>query len=142
MAASRHCDQGRLGLGATVRLPGHGRLSVPQLQKRLRAGDVARTSVGLADDLLRDAHDLAARGDTEQRKSYIRRAISTAYYAVFHLFVEDFVEHWEFEDQRARLGRMFNHRTMRNAAFAPKDKRNPTPLEKDLVDVGTAFEQL
>ena len=43
----------------------------------------------------------------------MRRAISTAYYAAFHLFVEDFVEHWEFEDQRARLGRMFNHGPMR-----------------------------
>jgi hypothetical protein len=72
----------------------------------------------------------------------MRRAISTAYYAAFHLFVEDFVEHWEFEDQRARLGRMFNHGPMRNAAYAPKDKKNPTPVERELLDVVTAFEQL
>jgi hypothetical protein len=72
----------------------------------------------------------------------MRRAISTAYYAVFHLFVADFVEHWEFSDQRARLGRMFNHGPMRSAAFAPNDKRNPTLLEKDLIDVITAFGQL
>ena len=98
--------------------------------------------MGLADELLEDAHYLADQGVADQRKSYMRRAISTAYYAVFHLFVEDFVEHWEFPDQRARLGRMFNHGPMRNAAFTPKDKRNPTPLEQELIDVITAFGQL
>jgi len=98
--------------------------------------------VGLADELLEDAHHLADKGVADQRQSHMRRAISTAYYAVFHLFVEDFVEHWEFPDQRARLGRMFNHGPMRNAAFTPKDKRNPTQLEQGLIDVITAFEQL
>lgn len=57
----------------------------------------------LADDLLEDARHLAAKGDAEKRRSCMRRAISTAYSAVFHLLVEDFVEHWEFEDQRAQL---------------------------------------
>jgi len=97
--------------------------------------------VGLADELFEDAHLLADKGVADQRKTYMRRAISTAYYAVFHLFVEDFVEHWDFPDQRARLGRMFNHGTMRTG-FTPKDKKNPTSLEKELIDVITAFEQL
>ena len=96
----------------------------------------------LADDLLEDARHLAAKGDAEKRMSCMRRAISTAYYAVFHLLVEDFVEHWEFEDQRARLGRMFDHTKMRDAAFTPKDKKNPTPVETALIDVKTAFGQL
>jgi len=98
--------------------------------------------MALADDLLEDARHLAAKGDVEKRKSCMRRAISTAYYAVFHLLVEDFVEHWEFEDQRARLGRMFNHNQMRDAAFTPKDKKNPMPVETELINVITAFEQL
>jgi len=98
--------------------------------------------VGLADDLLQDAHYLGDKGIAEHRQSHMRRAVSTAYYAVFHLFVADFVEHWEFEDQRARLGRMFNHGPMRNAAYTPKDRRNPTPVEQDLLDVINAFEQL
>jgi uncharacterized protein (UPF0332 family) len=97
--------------------------------------------VGLADELLEDAHDLETRGNAARRPSYMRRAISTAYYAVFHLFVEDFVEHWEFEDQRARLGRMFNHGAMR-ADFTAKDTKNRTPIEQELVDVITAFKQL
>jgi len=96
----------------------------------------------LADDLLEDARHLAARGDAEKRKSCMRRAVSTAYYAIFHLIVEDFVEHWEFEDQRARLARMFDHKKMRDAAFTPKDEKNPTPIETALMDVKTAFRQL
>jgi uncharacterized protein (UPF0332 family) len=47
----------------------------------------------LADDLLDDARHLAAKGDMEQRASCMRRAVSTAYYAVFHLLVEDLVQH-------------------------------------------------
>ena len=95
----------------------------------------------LADDLLEDARLLAAKGDAESRKSCMRRAISTAYYAVFHLLVDDFVEHWEFEDQRARLARMFNHQKMRDAPFRPMDKGSPTPVETALMDVITAFGQ-
>ena len=52
----------------------------------------------LADDLLEDARYLEAKGDSEKRPSCMRRAVSTAYYAIFHLLVADFVEHWEFED--------------------------------------------
>jgi hypothetical protein len=97
--------------------------------------------VGLADELLDDARDLETRGVANQRPSSLRRAISTAYYATFHLFVEDFVEHWEFEDQRARLGRMFKHGAM-CTGYVPKDKKNRTPIEQELIDVIEAFEQL
>jgi hypothetical protein len=98
--------------------------------------------VGLADDFLDDAREMAAQSFINQRASHMRRAISTAYYATFHLFIEEFVEHWEFEDQRARLGKMFNYGPMRNASYTPKRKNEPTPPEKELIDVITAFEQL
>ena len=98
--------------------------------------------MGLADDLLEDARHLAAKGDAENRDSCRRRAISTAYYAVFHLLVDDFVANWPFLDQRARLARMFNHQRMRDASFAPKDKRTPTPVETQVMDMITAFGQL
>jgi hypothetical protein len=80
--------------------------------------------VGLADELLEDARFLADKGVADQRQTMMRRSISTAYYATFHLFVEDFVEHWEVPEERARLGRMFNHGPMRNAAYTAKDKKN------------------
>jgi uncharacterized protein (UPF0332 family) len=97
--------------------------------------------VGLADDLLEDAHFLANKGVTDQRQTLMRRSISTAYYAAFHLFIEDFVEHWEFPDQRARLGRMFGHGKMCTRS-TPKDQKNPAPVEQALQDVVTAFSQL
>ena len=97
--------------------------------------------MGLADELLEDAHFLADKGITDQRQTLMRRSISTAYYAAFHLFIDDFVEHWEFPDQRARLGRMFGHGKM-CTGFTPKDKKNLTTVEQALQDVITAFSQL
>jgi hypothetical protein len=97
--------------------------------------------VGLAEELLEDAGFLADKAITDQRQTLMRRSISTAYYAAFHLFIEDFVEHWEFPDQRARLGRMFGRGKM-SSGFTPRDKRNPTPSEQSLQDVITAFSQL
>ena len=96
----------------------------------------------LADDLLADARHLAAKGNSENRESCQRRAVSTAYYAVFHLLTEDFVSKWPFEDERPRLARMFDHRKMREAAFAPLDKQNPTPVESTILKVRSAFTQL
>lgn len=97
--------------------------------------------MGLADDLLEDARFLAEKGVLEQRQSLMRRAVSTAYYAAFHLFIEDFVEHWEFPGQRPRLGRMFNHGKM-GTGFTAKDKKSPTDTERTLQNVVTAFTQL
>jgi len=98
--------------------------------------------VDLAGDLLDDARQLAEKGIAESRASCMRRAVSTSYYAVFHLLVEDFVSNWPFADQRARLARMFDHRKMRDAVFTPGNEKNPTQVEAALVDVKTAFRQL
>ena len=85
-----------------------------------------------ADDLLKDARHLAKRGGGHPKQSSLRRAVSTAYYAAFHLLVADFVANWRIPGQRARLGRMFEHRRMSGAAFEVGDKRNPTPIEADI----------
>ena len=95
-----------------------------------------------ADDLYKDAQYLAKRGGKRQRQSSLRRAVSTAYYAAFHLLVADFVANWRVPDQRARLGRMFEHRRMSGAAFEFGDKHNPTPIEIDLKDLIAKFAQL
>ena len=57
------------------------------------------------------------------------------------MFIEDFVEHWEFADERARLGKMFVHKRM-CAEPTPKDKKNLSLAEKALKDIITAFTQL
>ena len=47
--------------------------------------------MAFADDLPKDAYHLAGRGGKNPRQSSLRRAVSTAYYAVFHLLISDFV---------------------------------------------------
>ena len=98
--------------------------------------------MAFADDLLRDAHHLASRGGKNPKQSSLRRAVSTAYYAVFHLLIADFVANWALPQQRARLGRMFEHRRMSGAAFSFQDKKNPTPSETELQKLIGKFTQL
>lgn len=98
--------------------------------------------VAFAYDLLRDAHHLAGRGGKSPKQSSLRRAVSTAYYALFHLLVADFVSNWRLTDQRARLGRMFEHRKMRGAVLKLQDKRNPTAVEAELQKVIDVFARL
>jgi len=93
------------------------------------------------DDLLRDAYHLAARSGKNPKQSTLRRAVSTAYYALFHLLIADFVLNWRTKDQRARLGRMFEHRKMSQAVFKFKGGKL-NPVEVDLKMVIDAFAQL
>ena len=98
--------------------------------------------MALCDDLLDDARHLAQRGSSENRPSCKRRAISTAYYAVFHMIVDDFVEHCPFPDQRARLGRMFTHQKMRDTRVKFGHPHKPTTVEIALKEIVSALGQL
>jgi uncharacterized protein (UPF0332 family) len=98
--------------------------------------------MAFADDLLKDAHHLAARGGNNPKQSSLRRAVSTAYYALFHLLIADFTANWLVASERARLGRMFEHRKMSGAVLKLQDKNNPTPVEIELKKVVSAFTQL
>jgi uncharacterized protein (UPF0332 family) len=97
--------------------------------------------VAFADDLLNDAHHLAARGGKSPKQSSLRRAVSTAYYALFHLLIADFVLNWKAKEQRARLARMFEHGKMSQATFKSKGG-SVSPVEADLMKVVDAFGQL
>lgn len=74
----------------------------------------------LADDLLEDARHLKARA-TRKRDP---RACAVRFRRL------------------TSLARMFNHQKMRDAPFTPRDKKNPTPVEIELVNIITAFGQL
>jgi uncharacterized protein (UPF0332 family) len=98
--------------------------------------------MAFADDLLADANHLAGRGGKNPKQSRLRRAVSTAYYALFHLLVADFTANWRVTDERVRLGRMFEHRRMSGAVLKLQDKNNPTAVEVELQKVISAFAQL
>ncbi len=67
------------------------------------------------DDLLEQAFHLASRERTRPRQASLRRAVSTAYYALFHLLTSDAASNWKRTEQRDQLARVFDHGRMKNA---------------------------
>ncbi|SPF51778.1 conserved hypothetical protein [Candidatus Sulfopaludibacter sp. SbA4] len=67
------------------------------------------------DDLLEQARHLANRERKQPRQASLRRAISSGYYALFHLLIAEAVSKWEIAAQRPQLARIFEHARM-NAA--------------------------
>jgi hypothetical protein len=76
------------------------------------------------DDLLRLASDLIEKDGTSQAD--LRRAVSTAYYALFHLLISEATLNWRREISRNALGRMFDHGLMKKVSSRIEDaKRTP-----------------
>jgi uncharacterized protein (UPF0332 family) len=83
------------------------------------------------DDLLRLASDLVARDGATQAD--LRRAVSTAYYALFHLLVSETTLNWKRNSSRNALGRMFDHGMMKRVSDRVAKK---TPFAgEDLINV-------
>src|SRR5260221_12717514 len=65
--------------------------------------------------LLEQARHLANREKKRPRQASLRRAVSTAYYALFHLLILEATLNWKRVEQRALLARFFEHGKMKNA---------------------------
>src|SRR5258708_24269156 len=65
------------------------------------------------EDLLQQAYDLANKEPTNPKQASLRRAVSTAYYALFHLLIDEAVSKWAIERQRSILARTFEHGKMK-----------------------------
>lgn len=68
--------------------------------------------MAFADDLLEQAYHLSNK-DVEPTQASLRRSVSTAYYALFHLLIDDAVGKWGVGRQRSALGRTFEHKAMK-----------------------------
>lgn len=68
------------------------------------------------DDLLGLAQQLAGLHPEGPHQASLRRAVSTAYYALFHLLISEATENWAPPELRAILGRCFDHGTMLTAS--------------------------
>lgn len=66
-------------------------------------------------DLLEQAKHLANREKKRPRQASLRRSVSTAYYALFHLLIHEATLNWNKVEQRALLARFFEHGKMKNA---------------------------
>src|SRR5712692_10552870 len=75
----------------------------------------------LADDLLEQAYHLALREKNKPRQASLRRAVSTGYYALFHLLVAEIVGNWGGKN-RSSLARGCEHRRMKEASKAARKK--------------------
>jgi hypothetical protein len=69
--------------------------------------------MAFADDLLEQAYHLARRERKNPTQASLRRAVSTAYYALFHLLIDEAVGNWAVERQRSVLARTFDHGRMK-----------------------------
>ena len=73
--------------------------------------------MGLAHDLLRQANHLAIYEGANSSQANLRRAVSTAYYALFHLLVEEAGGRWQGSTEaRTGLERGLQHGSMKDAA--------------------------
>lgn len=94
--------------------------------------------MGLADDLLDQARHLATRDSTKPRQANLRRAISTAYYALFHLLVADAVQRLSPKTPPAlapRIARAFAHSEMKQVCRSII-AGNPSEILQELQPTG------
>ena len=85
-----------------------------------------------SEDLLEQAQHLAIRDKRRPKQASLRRAVSTAYYALFHFLIAEAISNWKNNSQRAALARAFEHRNMKTASAKAANARaatsNPTVL--------------
>src|ERR1700691_1318562 len=72
--------------------------------------------MAFADDLLALAQDMADLPSEARRQANLRRSVSTAYYALFHLLISEATLNWARPELRPTLGRLFDHGPMCSAS--------------------------
>jgi uncharacterized protein (UPF0332 family) len=77
-----------------------------------------------ADDLLQLAEELSNLHAPNHRQVDLSRAVSTAYYALFHLLISEATANWREEGLRPILGRIFEHGKMKSACEAKISELN------------------
>src|SRR5882724_7217362 len=102
--------------------------------------------MGLAQDLLNQADHLATYEGGNPSQASLRRAVSTAYYALFHLLIEEAALLWQGSaESRTGIERGFQHGPMKNISrqfqkLSWQDWHdNQQPLPPALRQVASAF---
>ena len=75
------------------------------------------------EELLQQARDLAHKNPANPAQADLRRAVSAAYYALFHLLISETIAHWSLDSSRDGLARMFEHRVMAKASQRIRDAK-------------------
>ena len=99
--------------------------------------------MAFAKDLLAQSFLLLNKETKNPKQASLRRAVSTAHYALFHLLIDEAVSQWAVERQRNRLARTFEHDGMkRKCAEVVKRVKDGTYLPVELNTVAHNFVQL
>ena len=75
-------------------------------------------------DLLEEARHLANREPKRPKQASLRRAVSTAYYALFHLLSTETAKNWKRPAERFTVARMLDHTPMARVCTAKRDELN------------------
>jgi hypothetical protein len=81
--------------------------------------------VAYHDELLQQAKELVHNNPGNSTQAYLRRSVSSAYYALFHLLIFDACLNWSNAISRSGLARMFDHGVMKKVSYL---RRSPTPV--------------
>jgi uncharacterized protein (UPF0332 family) len=90
--------------------------------------------MALHDDLLQQANDLAQKNHPNGIEADFRRAVSSAYYALFHLLIHEACQNWLHSTSKKHLARMFEHSYMKKVS-----KRVEDPAKMPYVNVDPAI---
>jgi uncharacterized protein (UPF0332 family) len=101
--------------------------------------------MALADDLLEQAKHLASREPKRPKQASLKRAVSTAYYSLFHLLIAAAILNWKNTWHRAHVARGFDHKSMKDASYKTANKQFEAPdtvVGEHLKVVARAFVEL
>ncbi|MCK6514299.1 hypothetical protein L6R46_04485 [Myxococcota bacterium] len=108
--------------------------------------------MSLHDDLLKQAQQLARSEPKRPKQASLRRAVSAAYYALFHLLVHEgsvALSPLASPKVRSIVARTYQHADMKKVAAQVSKKNLPKPyqslglsLAPELVDVAKTFTEL
>jgi uncharacterized protein (UPF0332 family) len=87
-----------------------------------------------SDDLIEHAIFLADLNFPNHPKQVdLRRAVSAAYYALFHLLTSEAAQNWKHDRHQTRLARIFDHKTMKTCSSNVASKQPPADSAKRAV---------
>jgi uncharacterized protein (UPF0332 family) len=72
--------------------------------------------VAYHDELLRQAKELVHQSPNDPRQADLRRSVSSAYYALFHLLIFEACLNWSNDISRPGLARLFEHAVMKKVS--------------------------
>jgi len=102
--------------------------------------------MAFAEDLLKQAFLLVRKEPKNPSQASLRRAVSTAYYALFHLLIQEACANWNRRDTRDFLARAFDHKTMKDASARAESARYDPTVDPQVVSrlrkVVRAFREL